>query len=104
MNEECMLIRSRFMLGDFRITKAADEKISRGDTASGPMRHAQGDWGDVSEEERAANETALQEGGRLVSVYQNEEGVKYSFVTEADRSDLVDLIAVDRVVQRLPHA
>jgi len=32
------------------------------------LRHLAGDWGDVCDEDRVANELALQEGDRLFSV------------------------------------
>ncbi len=31
--------------------------------------HATGDWGDLCEDDRAENERALREGGRLFSAY-----------------------------------
>jgi hypothetical protein len=33
------------------------------------QRHKSGDWGDVGENDRQANEDALQQGNRLFSVY-----------------------------------
>lgn len=34
-------------------------------------RHVKGDWGDVSDQDREANEVALRGGGRLLSVYKD---------------------------------
>ena len=45
-------------------------------------RHEQGDWGDV---DAMANEQALIDGGRLMSVYKLELGTVW-VITEADRS------------------
>lgn len=48
-------------------------------------RHEQGDWGDVDIEDAMANEQALIDGGRLMSVYKLEIGTVW-IITEADRS------------------
>ena len=48
-------------------------------------RHEQGDWGDVDIEDTMANEQALIDGGRLMSVYKLEIGTVW-VITEADRS------------------
>ncbi len=50
------------------------------------QRHLAGDWGDVSDEDRVANELALQEGDRLFSVYKKEGLPKIWVITEWDRS------------------
>lgn len=50
------------------------------------MRHAAGDWGDVCEEDRLANEFALENELRLFSVYHLSDGTKIWIITEADRS------------------
>lgn len=49
-------------------------------------RHVNGDWGDLSYEDRLRNELALVEMERLMSCYSVEDGVKIYVVTEADRS------------------
>ncbi|HTP65205.1 MAG TPA: hypothetical protein VMJ66_07435 [Geobacteraceae bacterium] len=49
-------------------------------------RHLAGDWGDVCDEDRAANETALQNGERLFSVYKKEGLPTIWVITEWDRS------------------
>lgn len=48
-------------------------------------RHQSGDWGDVSESERAENDQALSARRRLISAYQTENGIKFWLVTRADR-------------------
>jgi hypothetical protein len=50
------------------------------------LRHVSGDWGDLDAEDKAANEAALQSGGRLFSAYHLSTGVKIWIITEADRS------------------
>nr|MBA2637786.1 hypothetical protein [Solirubrobacterales bacterium] len=45
-----------------------------------------GDWGEVDEEDKAANERSLKEGTRLLSAYHLKDGTKVWLITEADRS------------------
>ncbi len=48
-------------------------------------RHGNGDWGDLSEDDRDANERALTTGARIFSAYQLPEA-RVWVITEADRS------------------
>src|SRR5262249_32964915 len=50
------------------------------------QRHLEGDWGEVSEEDQEANNSALKYGGRLLSSYRIGNGVELWVITEADRS------------------
>jgi len=50
------------------------------------QRHLAGDWGDVCDEDRVANELALQNGERLFSVYKKEGLPTIWLITEWDRS------------------
>lgn len=50
------------------------------------LRHALGDWGDVDEQDKQANERALVEGTRLLSAYTAKGLPKIWIITEADRS------------------
>lgn len=49
-------------------------------------RHLAGDWGEVCDEDRVANDLALQGGERLFSVYKKEGLPKIWIITEWDRS------------------
>jgi hypothetical protein len=52
-------------------------------------RHAEGDWGDLCEEDKKENELSLREGFRLLSAYKSASGGdehKIWIITEADRS------------------
>jgi len=49
-------------------------------------RHAAGDWGDLCQEDRAANSQALIHGGRLLSAYEHNGLPKIWVITEWDRS------------------
>lgn len=78
--------RSRFRLGQTTITRGALAALTHGDVLGALARHARGDWGDVDAEDWQANERALREEGRLVSVYRSGEGLKFYVITEWDRS------------------
>ena len=49
-------------------------------------RHQDGDWGECDSDDRLANDEAVDEGERLLSVYRTAKGVKLWVITEADRS------------------
>lgn len=57
-------------------------------------RHAQGDWGDLCDEDKQSNEDALKHGNRLLSSYEHEEanGHKLYIITEADRATTTFLL------------
>ncbi|CAN5599285.1 hypothetical protein BH11ARM2_BH11ARM2_28830 [soil metagenome] len=49
-------------------------------------RHASRDWGELCGEDLRANALALEEGGRLLSIYTTAGGTRFWIVTERDRS------------------
>jgi hypothetical protein len=49
-------------------------------------KHVAGDWGEVCDEDKLANDQALVNGERLLSAYRTLQGVKIWVITEADRS------------------
>ena len=77
---------TKFELGQVLITPGAYEELNLRDAAEGLYRHANGDFGLVSEEDKAYNEEALVTGGRIMSAYRDRLDVKYWIITEADRS------------------
>ena len=50
------------------------------------QRHLDGDWGDVDPEDWEANQSALEHGDRLLSVYRITDEVTLWIITEWDRS------------------
>lgn len=59
------------------------------------QRHREGDWGDLDESDKKANDEAVAEGSRILSAYDIPRGhsggpgagdVKVWIITEADRS------------------
>lgn len=49
-------------------------------------RHANGDWGDVPEDDKRENEFSIQHGFRIFSAYTISAGDRIWIITEADRS------------------
>lgn len=68
------------------ITPDALERIGTACVMRALLRHSRGDWGEVDEHDRQANEAALKDGTRLLSVYRTADGMKFWVITEADRS------------------
>ena len=85
----------KFPFGNLNITPNALEQLSPEEVFPSLFRHSQGDWGDLDAEDRHANERALQQGGRLVSVYQTLSGVRFYIITECDRSFTTVLLPED---------
>lgn len=50
------------------------------------LRHKHGDWGELDDEDAAANDQALRHGSRLFSSYHTRLGDKLWVITEWDRS------------------
>lgn len=85
----------KFQLGKVFVTKAVQDTISPVDALRSLSRHWNSDWGDVCEEDAAANDQAITDGMRLLSVYQSREGIKFWIITEADRSATTVLLPDD---------
>jgi hypothetical protein len=56
------------------------------------QRHLSGNWGVVNNEGRHANDRAVREGKRILSVYRLNDGTKIWITTEADRSATIILL------------
>ena len=84
----------KFQLGDTYITPAAQEALAEAGQAPATFldRHVSGDWGDCNSEDKEANEAALIDDERLLSVYHTSRGVKVWVITEADRSSTTILL------------
>ena len=93
MSAKCCF--AKFRLGDLVATPNALSQLSQDDILRGIQRHQAGDWGDVEAHDRAANERALVEGTRLLSIYSSAAGVKFWIITEADRSATTVLMPED---------
>src|SRR3954451_5659846 len=89
--------RPKFSLGRLVATPGAPELI-QGEGRE-PMefveRHVRGDFGDLSEHDRLANEAALVNGSRILSSYIVTGDEKVWVLTEADRSATTILLPSD---------
>lgn len=54
-------------------------------------RHQQGDWGELDDEDKKANQDALVYGLRVMSAYQI-QGVRFWVITEANRASTTILL------------
>lgn len=87
MSEELpFFIVMEFPLGRIVRSRGVIQKIPKTEVLLAIQRHALQDWGDVCEEDRLANEEALEEGNRLLSVYHSSSGEKFWIITEWNRS------------------
>ena len=76
-------------IGLITATPGAIETMRRTDVDPWELlsRHQSGDWGDVDQEDRAANNWSVDRGLRLLSAYGTEDNPDRLWViTEADRS------------------
>jgi hypothetical protein len=78
--------RAGFAVGRLVATPGALDAVPLAEIAAALDRHRAGDWGDVSNADRAANDASLSGGRRLMSAYRTEAGVTFWVITEADRS------------------
>lgn len=74
-----------FEMGRVVMTANASDQLDFAAIYEGLRRHASGDWGDLPDDDRQMNETAVKEGERLLSAYGEGEK-RFWIITEADRS------------------
>lgn len=70
--------RLKLQLGQIRITPSAVDAFFAAHQTPHEFRdrHLAGDWGDISQHEKAHNEQALKEGLHILSAYGLKTGVK----------------------------
>jgi hypothetical protein len=76
----------KFSVGRLVATPGALANVMHDEILQALKRHVNGDWGEVCDEDQAANEEALVTGTRLLSAYTSQSGTKFWIITEADRS------------------
>ena len=95
------LVRPRFTLGQTVATPAALKAIQQAGQSPAEFldRHVRGDWGDLCDEDKQANEDALQDGSRILSAYHTSTGQKIWIITEAadedDRREVTTILLPD---------
>lgn len=84
-----------FELGNVVMTKMVEQVISREDIILALDRHSIGDWGLVEPEDAEANEEALINDDRILSIYESKDEVIFWIITEVDRSLTTVLLPED---------
>jgi hypothetical protein len=77
--------KPRFPLGQVVATSGALEALEQAGQSAIEFlkRHAHGEWGDLCEEDRKANDDALIDGSRILSAYHTSLREKIWVITEA---------------------
>ena len=88
-------LSTNFELGQTVITPTALHSLDASDVYHALRRHASCDWGECSPDDWQANDLALQDESRILSVYRDSHGVKFWIITEADRSATTVLLPED---------
>jgi hypothetical protein len=86
---ERKLLFPRFALGEIVATQGAQQVLKQAEKAPAEylLRHVQGDWGELHEEDIKENEFSVEHGFRLLSNYPiPETGERLWIITEYDRS------------------
>lgn len=76
----------KFELGQTLITPAALDTIPDEEIQIALGRHANGDWGNVADEDAEENNLSVEKGYRLLSSYKTSSGTEFWIITEADRT------------------
>jgi hypothetical protein len=89
--------RARLTLGRLFATPAALEALRDANVSVSDLlaRHLNGDWGDLTEDDRRQNDLALETGLRVLSSYSISGNVKVWVITEWDRSVTTVLLPDD---------
>ena len=87
--------QTTFPLGRIVATRNALSTVVPSDVVTCLAKHASGDWGELTEDDKLMNELALVDGNRLVSAYRDAKGTKFWIITEADRSATTVLLPED---------
>lgn len=89
--------RPLFALGRVLATPAAlgALALAAADPHTYLARHASGDWGDLGEEDKTANDDAVLSGARILSAYTLPSDERLWIITEADRASTTLLLPLD---------
>ena len=97
-DESLTLIRSpaaKFQLGEIMATRAAMDAVPSDEILCALLRHQSGDWGEIPERFRAANNQGIAESARLLSAYKTDSVPQFFVLTESDRSKTTVLLPDD---------
>lgn len=79
------IAKPKFPLGQILATPGADEALEQ--AAQSPFefvaRHAAGDWGEISPDDKALNDEAVIDGSRIMSAYRTSKNERIWIITDA---------------------
>jgi hypothetical protein len=86
-----------FRLGTIVATPNALEALQQAGISGMELisRHVHGDWGEMSADDKALNDLAIEDGSRIFSAYNLANGVKIWVITESNRSSTCILLPED---------
>lgn len=78
-------MKPKFSLGQCVATPGGFEALQESGQSPGDFlsRHVRGDWGEVCDDDKLANDQSLIDGSRLLSAYRTLKGTKIWIITEA---------------------
>lgn len=82
---QSMTNQPRFPLGQVVATPGALEALEKSGQSPSEFlaKHVRGNWGDVSDEDKATNDQSLIDGSRILSAYRTSKEEKIWIITEA---------------------
>lgn len=86
---------ARIKLGSVLLSSGAYRPEIVMDMIDGLHRHARGDWGEVGQAVRRANERAMAERHQVVSIHGSASGKKLRFITDLDRQETTVMVFDD---------
>lgn len=89
------MTNTRIPLGQVVITPNALNSLPYAEVLAALLRHQNGDFGDLSEDDKQANYEALEYGDRILSAYNASNDVRFWIITESDRSATTILLPED---------
>lgn len=84
-----------FELGIIRVINQAVCALGLDDLNAALCRHERGDWGNVEPEFAERNASAVTNGGRIFSIYEDESGGEFWVLTREDRSETLVMFSYD---------
>jgi hypothetical protein len=75
-----------FQLGQVVATPGIIGAVPEDELVQFLERYQKGDWGKIDKEDWEMNNEAITTGGRILAVYQSQNGTTFWIITEQDRS------------------
>jgi hypothetical protein len=82
----------KFSLGEIHVTPGAATRLLPHEIENAVQRHSRGDWGEVGVDGKCDNDSRVERGGPLASIYVSSTGITFYVITEADRATTTVLL------------